>query len=49
MALVIIAFVVGVFIGYKYPQQVKSTMESGKKLFNDLKGKLSKKRETPGP
>lgn len=49
MMLVIIAFVVGVFVGYKYPQQVHSVIESGKKLFNDLKGKLTKKGETPGP
>jgi len=49
MMLLIIGFVVGVFVGYKYPQQVQGVIESSKKLFNDLKGKLSKKGEPPRP
>lgn len=47
MWLVIIAFVVGVFIGYKYPEQVNNVVGSGKKLFHDLKEKFSKKGEPP--
>jgi len=43
MFLLIIGFVVGVFVGYKYPQQVDQAVQSGKKVFNDLKGKVSKK------
>ncbi|MGQ9688675.1 MAG: hypothetical protein ACUVXF_07830 [Desulfobaccales bacterium] len=46
MGWVILSFVVGVFVGYKYPEQVGKTIDSGKKLFNDLKDKFTKK-ETP--
>jgi hypothetical protein len=46
MFLLIIAFVAGVYVGYKYPEQVTKVVESSKKLFNDLKDKLTKK-ETP--
>jgi hypothetical protein len=42
----ILGFVVGVYVGFKYPQQVGQVMEYLKKLFNDLKNMLSKK-ETP--
>jgi hypothetical protein len=45
MFLLIVVFVVGVFVGYKYPQQVDQAVQSGKKLFNDLKDKLFKKSE----
>lgn len=47
MWLAIIAFLVGVFVGYKYPQQVESVTQSVKKLFADLKEKVSKKGEPP--
>ena len=43
MLLIIIGFVIGVFVGYKYPQQVDQAVQSGKKVFNDLKDKVSKK------
>ncbi|MBW1916534.1 MAG: hypothetical protein JRI57_00720 [Deltaproteobacteria bacterium] len=49
MWLAIIAFLVGVFVGYKYPQQVQNVVGSGKKIFNDLKEKFSKKGEPPRP
>jgi hypothetical protein len=43
MFLIIVAFVVGVYVGYKYPQQVEQVIQSGKKIFNDLKQKFFKK------
>lgn len=43
MFLIIIGFVLGVFVGYKYPQQVDQAVQSSKSLFNDLKDKISKK------
>jgi hypothetical protein len=42
MFLAIVGFVVGVVVGYKYPQQVDQVVESGKKVFNDLKSKITK-------
>jgi len=46
MFLLILGFVGGVFVGYKYPQQVEQGLETIKKVFNDLKNMISKK-ETP--
>jgi uncharacterized NAD-dependent epimerase/dehydratase family protein len=43
MLLVIVVFAAGVFVGYKYPQQVDQAIQSGKNIFNDLKDKISKK------
>ena len=43
MFLIIIGFVLGVYVGYKYPQQVDQAVQSSKSLFNDLKDKISKK------
>ncbi len=43
MFLLIVVFVIGVFVGYKYPQQVEQILNSGKKLFTDTKDKFSKK------
>ena len=43
MLLLIVVFGVGVFVGYKYPQQVDQAVQSSKSLFNDLKDKFSKK------
>jgi hypothetical protein len=43
MFLAMITFLAGVYVGYKYPQQVQKTTDSGKKLFNDLKDKISGK------
>ncbi len=46
MFLLILGFVAGVFVGYKYPQQVEQVAETFKKWFSDLKNMLGKK-ETP--
>jgi hypothetical protein len=43
MLLLIVVFGVGVFVGYKYPQQVDQAVQSSKSLYNDLKDKISKK------
>jgi hypothetical protein len=43
MFLLILGFAVGVFVGYKYPQQVDQAVQSSKSLFNDLKDKVTKK------
>ena len=43
MLLVIVVFAAGVFVGYKYPQQVDQAVQSSKSLINDLKDKISKK------
>jgi hypothetical protein len=40
---ILLGFAVGVFVGYKFPQQVEQAVQSGKGLFNDLKDKISKK------
>ncbi len=42
----IVVFLAGVYVGYKYPEQVAKAVESGKNLFNELKDKFTKK-ETP--
>lgn len=39
----IVFFGAGVFVGYKFPQQVEQAVQSGKSIFNDLKDKISKK------
>ena len=39
MLLLIVVFVIGVFVGYKYPQQVEQVVQYGK----DLKDKFFKK------
>jgi hypothetical protein len=46
MGWVILAFLAGIYVGYKHPEQVTKAVENGKKLFNELKDKLTKK-ETP--
>ena len=43
MFLLIVVFGAGVFVGYKYPQQVDQAVQSSKKIFNDLKDMISKK------
>jgi hypothetical protein len=45
MFLLIVVFGVGVFVGYKYPQQVEQAMQSGKKIVGDVKEKLFKKSQ----
>ena len=37
MFLLIVGFIVGVFVGYKFPEQVDQIVQSGKKIFDDLK------------
>ncbi len=44
----IVGLAAGIFIGYKYPEQVTKAVDQGKKAFNDLKDKVTKK-ETPPP
>ena len=48
MFLLILAFAAGVYVGYKYPEQVTKAVESSKKLFNDLKDKFTKQDTPPG-
>jgi hypothetical protein len=43
MFLLIVVFAIGVFVGYKYPQQVDQVVQMAKKTFGDLKEKISKK------
>jgi hypothetical protein len=43
MFLIILGFAVGVFVGYKYPQQVDQAVQAIKNAINDLKDKISKK------
>ncbi len=47
MLFAILLFVVGVYIGYKYPEQVKNLIDSAKKLFGEAKDKITKKNEPP--
>lgn len=49
MVLAILGFAVGVFVGYKYPQQVEQAVESSKKVYNDLKEKFFKGSSPQGP
>lgn len=39
----LIVFGAGIYVGYKYPQQVERAVETTKKTFNDLKDKVTKK------
>ncbi len=48
MFLLILCFAAGVYVGYKYPDQVAKAVDSSKKIFNDIKDKVTKK-ETPPP
>ena len=43
----IVVFIAGVYVGYKYPEQVAKAVDSGKKMFNEIKDKLTKKEEPP--
>ena len=42
MFFAILGFAAGVFVGYKYPRQVEQAMETAKKLYHDLKSKITK-------
>lgn len=46
MGWLVVGFVAGILVAYKYPEQVGKAIESGKKMFSDLKDKVTKK-ETP--
>jgi len=43
MFLLILGFAVGVYVGYKYPQQVEQASDFTKKTVKDLKEKFGKK------
>ncbi len=45
----ILFFIGGVLVGYKYPEQVGKTVDSGKKMYNDVKDKFTKKDTPPSP
>lgn len=47
MLLLILVFLAGVYVGYKYPQQVEQALETIKKLFNDVKNMFTKKGTPP--
>ncbi len=44
---ILIGFGIGAFVGFKYPTQVGKTIDSSKKMFNDVKEKLAKKDQGP--
>jgi len=46
MFTLIVGLAIGIYVGYKYPQQVDQATDFTKKTFNDLKNKFGKK-ETP--
>jgi hypothetical protein len=39
----LVGFAAGVFVGYKYPQQVDQAVDKTKKTYTDIKDKISKK------
>lgn len=43
MFLLILGFAVGIYVGYKYPQQVEQASDFTKKTVKDLKEKFGKK------
>ena len=43
MFLLIVGLAIGVYVGYKYPQQVEQATDFTKKTVNDLKDKFGKK------
>jgi expansin (peptidoglycan-binding protein) len=43
----ILAFAAGVYVGYKYPEQVTKAVDSSKNMFNEIKDKFTKKEEPP--
>jgi len=46
MFLLIVGFALGVFVGYKYPEQVQQATDFTKKTVNDLKDKFGKKESS---
>jgi|YelNatPaOPRAMG01_1025707.scaffolds.fasta_scaffold00559_34 hypothetical protein len=49
MVWLILAFLVGIYVGYKYPDQVGKAVDAGKKMVNDIKDKFGKKETPPNP
>jgi hypothetical protein len=47
MFLYVLIFAAGVYVGYKHPDQVAKAVDSSKKLFNDIKDKITKKESPP--
>ncbi len=47
MFLLIVGLAVGIYVGYKYPEQVGQATEFTKKTVNDLKEKFGSKKENP--
>jgi hypothetical protein len=43
MFLLILGLGIGIYVGYKYPEQVEQATEFTKKTVNDLKDKFGKK------
>lgn len=46
MFTLIVGLAIGIYVGYKYPQQVDQATDFTKKTINDIKNKFGKK-ETP--
>jgi hypothetical protein len=42
MFLLIVGLAIGIFVGYKFPEQVEQAINSVKKLIGDLTGKAKK-------
>jgi hypothetical protein len=43
MFLLIVGLAIGIYVGYKYPEQVDQATEFTKKTINELKNKFGKK------
>ncbi|MEJ2071428.1 MAG: hypothetical protein P8X65_10285 [Syntrophobacterales bacterium] len=43
----VIGLGVGIYVGYKHPEQVTKALEQGKKTYNDFKDKFTKKEPPP--
>ncbi len=46
MFLLIVGLAIGIYVGYKYPQQVEQGTDFAKKTVNDLKDKFGKKSDS---
>ena len=42
MFLLIVGLAIGIFVGYKFPEQVEQAISSVKKLIGDITGKAKK-------
>jgi hypothetical protein len=43
MFLLIVGLAIGIYVGYKYPQQVEQATDFTKRTINELKDKFGKK------